>query len=239
MSTVKEIPSKSQRAANLVISTLPIEEPVAPPSSALRKLCLFLSNAILQFPLMFELQQKALDQPTLLRAEVEQELQSLGDDFMVIDYGCGSGTYTGLFSSKNYLGIDCSLPMLERAAVQHPQHSFVQASDLSGIQTKIGSVGKILMVGVIHHLPEDLLVSILKSLPKGRPIKMLSIDTIKCTSGPGWFVQLFERGEFLRTEIDHKRLLDRVSEEVSYKKVPYGRFFELAVYRGTIRQDIK
>lgn len=237
MSTVKEMPN-TVREGNLTISTLPIVEPEAPPSSILRKLCLFLSNAILQFPLMFELQQKALDQPTLLRAEVEQELQALGDDFMVIDYGCGSGTYTGLFNSKNYLGIDCNLPMLERAAAKHPQHSFVQASDLTGIKSKIGSVGQILLIGVIHHLPEELLVSILQSLPKGEPIKMLAIDTLKCTYGPGWFVQLFERGEFLRTEIDHKRLLDRVSIETSYKKVPYGRFFELAVYRGVIRQDI-
>lgn len=238
MSTVKEAP-RHLREANLVVSPVPISEAAGPPANLLRRLCLFLSHSILQFPLMFELQQKALDQPTLLRAEVEQELRSLGDDFMVIDYGCGSGTYTGLFSSKNYLGIDCNLPMLERAATQHPDHSFVQASDLSGIRSKIGSVGQILMVGVIHHLPEDLLVSILQSLPKGQPIKMLAIDTLKCTSGPGWFVQLFERGEFLRTEIDHKRLLDRVSVETSYKKVPYGSFFELAVYRGTIRQDIK
>lgn len=238
MSTVKELPTSSCHA-NLVVSPVPISEAVAPESSLLRKLCLFVSQSILQFPLMFELQQKALDQPTLLRTEVEQELQSLGDDFMVIDYGCGSGTYTGLFSANNYLGIDCSLPMLERAAAKHPQHSFVQASDLSGIQSKLGTVGQILLVGVIHHLPEDLLVSILKTLPKGKPIKMLSIDTLKCAYGPGMFVQLFERGEFLRTEIDHKRLLDRVSVETSYKRVPYGRFFELAVYRGIIRQDIQ
>lgn len=238
MSTVKELPT-SRCHTNLVVSPVPISEAVAPESSLLRKLCLFVSQSILQFPMMFELQQKALDQPTLLRTEVEQELQSLGDDFMVIDYGCGSGTYTGLFSANNYLGIDCSLPMLERAAAKHPQHSFVQASDLSGIQSKLGTVGQILLVGVIHHLPEDLLVSILKTLPKGKPIKMLSIDTLKCTYGLGMFIQLFERGEFLRTEIDHKRLLDRVSVETSYKKVPYGRFFELAVYRGIIRQDIR
>ena len=187
----------------------------------IRKICLAASNAILQFPIIFEIQQALLDQPDLLRREVDEEvhnLQSLGETFKVIDYGCGSGTYTGLFGAEHYLGIDCSEPMLMRAANQHPNHSFVQATDLSGIRHSLEDVSHILMIGVIHHLPEWNLLSILSSLPKNRPIRFLSIDTLKCPSGRGRIVQLFERGEFLREEADHKRLLARVANEISYKE---------------------
>ncbi len=210
-------------------------------NSLTRKICLAASNAILQFPIIFELQQALLDQPDLLRREVEEEvrhLESLGQSFKVIDYGCGSGTYTGLFGAEHYLGIDCSEPMLERAADKHPNHAFIQATDLSGIRHSLEDVAHILMIGVIHHLPEWNLLSILSTLPKARPIRFLSIDTLKCTEGPGRIVQLFERGEYLRTEADHNRLLHRVANEISYKKVPYGRYFELAVFRGTVKTEI-
>ncbi len=209
--------------------------------NALRKLCLFLSNAILQFPQIFELQQQILNQPTLLRKEVEDEIASLKAENVnvrVIDYGCGSGTYTGLFSPDNYLGIDCSLPMIKHAQKQHPQHKFLHADNLEGIKSNLEDVSAIFLVGVIHHLPENLLISILDCLPKTNKVRMLSIDTLKCNSGLGAIVQLFERGEFLRDERDHKRILDRIASQLSYKKVPYGSCFDLAVFRGIVRTDI-
>lgn len=211
------------------------------PSTLLRKICLFVSNTILQFPAVFELQQKALSQPTLLRAEVERELAEMaqaGTSFKVLDYGCGSGTYTGLFPPENYLGIDCSEPMLERAEKQHPRHDFVLATNLAGISDRIDDVGEVLLIGVIHHLHEEDLVTILSALPRRRRIKMLAIDTLRCPGGPGWAIQLFERGEYLRDEADHRRLLHRVADETSYKKVPYGSVFELAVFRGWVKPDI-
>lgn len=206
-----------------------------------RRICLFLSNTILQFPLIFELQQKSLNQPQLLRQEIEAELKAVSDkntSFRVLDYGCGSGTYTGLFPAQNYLGIDSNQSMLKRASQLHPDHSFIQATNLSGISTYVGDVTQVFMIGVIHHLSETDLLFILHGLSKTRPIKLLAIDTLQCTKGPGRFIQFFERGEFLRSEKEHLRLLSRVADQISYKKVPYGRFFELAVFRGIIKQDI-
>lgn len=218
-----------------------VSSPLSAPSS-LRKLCLWLSNAILQFPIMFEIQQKSLSQPTLLRREVEEELAVLSkthnDQFLVLDYGCGSGTYSGLFDYDKYLGIDCNEEMLKRAAQNNPKHSFVHAHDLTGIGESLDSVVHVLMVGVIHHLSEPDLIDILSTIPKDKTVKLLAIDTLKCDSGIGKLVQLFERGEFLRNEQEHKKLLDRVAETTSFKKVGYGRAFELAVFRGVLRKTI-
>ena len=55
----------------------------------LRRICLAVSSAILQFPAMFELQQKALNQPTLLRGVIEKELSQIaeaGESFRILDY---------------------------------------------------------------------------------------------------------------------------------------------------------
>lgn len=206
----------------------------------LRAVCVTVSNSILQFPIMFELQQKALNQPSLLRNEVASEVDLMrldGQDFLILDYGCGSGTYSGLVKPENYLGIDCNRAMLQRASDQHKDHRFVLASDLEGLQAELNEISHLLLVGVVHYLSEASVDKIFQGLPKNRPIKVLAIDTLKCKSGFGWLLQLFERGDFLRFESDHLRLLGKYTEQLSYKKVPYGNSFELAVYRGLIRVD--
>lgn len=207
--------------------------------NVLRRMCLWLSNLILQFPLMFELQQKSLSQPTLLRREVERDLYEYANhgssDYLVLDYGCGSGTYSGLCKPVNYLGIDCNKGMLERASAVNPDHSFVHATNLDGIGTTLNSVVHILMVGVIHHLSADDLIEILSAIPRDKEVKILAIDTLKSTNMLGRAVQLFERGEYLRSEEEHLNLLSAVATQTSYKRVPYGQLFELAVYRGTLK----
>ncbi|MDP3507651.1 MAG: class I SAM-dependent methyltransferase [Candidatus Melainabacteria bacterium] len=244
MQTLEGVSKTLEKAAYFEVSSEQTRnKPLSPLYSFIRAVCLNLSNAILQFPIMFELQQRALRQPTLLRAEVEQELDDLrksnSGKYRVLDYGCGSGTYSGLCEPDRYLGIDCNESMLIRAARNNPDHSFLRASSLEEISHNLDDVVHVLMIGVVHHLTEEDFVNILAEIPADRTVKLLTIDTLKCSSGLGWLVQLFERGDFLRSESDHLHLLDRVATKTSYKKVPYGSFFELAVFRGEIRKGFK
>lgn len=233
---------REEHISPIVRSNSAVGRPAAeqPDSTLLRKICLQLSNAILQFPVVFELQQKSLSQPTLLRREVEDDLakyEASGESgYLILDYGCGSGTYSGLCNPDNYLGIDCNQGMLERAASQNPRHSFVNAENLDEIGSTLNSVVHILMVGVIHHLSAENFVQIMSAVPNRENVSILAIDTLRSTSLAGRAVQLFERGEYLREEREHLALLDRVAELKSYKRVPYGRFFELAVFRGVLRK---
>lgn len=208
--------------------------------SALRRICLAISGALLQYPLLFEAQQLILGQPVLLRNEVEQALSEMAEDgpFKVLDYGCGSGNYTGLVQRERYLGIDCDAAMLKRAAAKHPGYSFIQSSNLSGISDELEDVAFILLIGVIHHLSARDLVAILSNLRQKNRVRFLSIDTLRCTSKIGSLVQLFERGEFLRTHEEHDLLVNRVANIDSYKTIPYGNCFELAVYRGHVKDTI-
>ncbi|MFA7336427.1 MAG: methyltransferase domain-containing protein [Candidatus Obscuribacterales bacterium] len=243
MQTLERIASKTEKTTSVEFKTKTAEERQQGNFlfSLVRTVCLSLSNAVLQFPIMFELQQKALSQPTLLRAEVEKELAELNlansGDYRILDYGCGSGTYSGLCDPDRYLGIDCNESMLARAAQNNPLHTFLKASSLTEISHNLDNVVHVLMIGVVHHLTDADFINILSEIPTDRTVKLLTIDTLKCKSGPGWLVQLFERGDFLRAENDHRLLLDQVAHETSYKKVPYGKYFELAVFRGEIRSQ--
>ncbi len=238
----------SAEAARLVSgyrvpSHLAHSEPTVPEGalSWLRQLCLFVSSAILQFPAMFEMQQRALNQPTLLRGAIEKELNAItasGGSFRILDYGCGSGTYAGLIESGQYIGVDCSAPMIERARQLHPGHRFVEASDLSQLQESVENVSHVFMIGVVHHLSALQLAQIFSELPPGQTVRLLTIDTLKCDTFPGNFVQLFERGEYLRDEKDHLSLMCAMAEQISYEKVPYGSCFDLAVFRGIVHKPL-
>lgn len=234
------VPSPRQAATGSHLDSAAKSSKEAEPSVSLfRRLCLWFSNLLLQFPIVFELQQQFFRQPELLRGEVAQELEAMlqvDSDFIVLDYGCGSGTYTGLFKSKNYIGIDENAGMIGRARELHPKHTFIKASNLSEIKEGIAHVNQVLMIGVIHHLAEEDLVDILSRLPGENPVRILAIDTLKSTSGIGGLIQLFERGEYLRTEPEHLRLLHRIADEVSYSTVPYGKWFNLAVFRGVVKR---
>jgi SAM-dependent methyltransferase len=242
MQTLERISAKVEDTISFALNSNTKQESKqeSPFFSLLRRVCLGLSNAILQFPIMFELQQRALSQPTLLRAEVEKELADLhlsnSGNYRILDYGCGSGTYSGLCDPARYLGIDCNESMLARAAQNNPQHTFTKASSLTEISHTLDDVVHVLMIGVVHHLTEADFFNILAEIPTDRAVRLLTIDTLKCRSGLGWVVQLFERGDYLREEGEHRRLLDHVALETSYKKVPYGKYFELAVFRGELRK---
>jgi SAM-dependent methyltransferase len=205
----------------------------------MRQASLLFSESILQFPPVFELQQQLLRQPELLTNVVKEELEHLPkdqQDFLVLDYGCGCGTYAGLFDAKNYLGVDIDQRMIERASKLYPNHKFLQAGNLSDLRAQIGNISNLLLVGVVHHLSTEELFAIIADLPGDNPVRLLTIDTLKVPSGPGRMIQLFERGLYLREEAKHFELLSTLAEPISFSKVPYGKYFELAVFRGMVRR---
>lgn len=200
--------------------------------------CRFAANALFQFPPMFRMQQALFKQPTLIRSVIEQELagrQSGSNRFRVLDFGCGCGTYAGLFSPEEYVGVDSSERMLARARKQHPSHTFLQASDTESIHDMVEDVSHIFLIGVIHHLSDEAVVSVLSAFSRHIPRRVLTIDTLRAKGGPGALIQLFERGSYLRSSEEYRALLQRVITDLAYEEMPYGGYLRVAVLRGAIR----
>ena len=73
----------------------------------------------------------------------------------IIDFGCGSGVFTGLLQAKGYrcIGIDLSEKLLKRGKQQIPQIDFLQA-DVELLPFLDNSVDAIMLSCLLHHLPD-------------------------------------------------------------------------------------
>ena len=206
--------------------------------NVIRKATRFAANAVFQMPPAFRLQQWMFGVPDVITREILAELESVQprhDCFRVLDFGCGCGTYSGLFAPEHYLGVDSSERMLRWARRLHPGHTYLQAGDIDSIKSHVENVSHLMLIGVVHHLSSESVLSILSALPHTRPVHVLTIDALKISSGPGALIQLLERGEYLRTRDDYRALLELALTDVRYNEVPYGRFLRLAVIRGRTR----
>ncbi|MBI2841621.1 MAG: class I SAM-dependent methyltransferase [Acidobacteria bacterium] len=207
----------------------------------LRRTCLYAANVLFQFPPTFELQQWLFRQPTPIRREIEEDMSSLcaqDGNVRILDYGCGGGSYAGLISSQHYCGVDSSARMIAWARHRYPHHTFIHASNLASIRSHLGKISFILLIGVVHHLHDREVVQLLSDLPCDAPVRILAIDTLRLTGGVGALIQLFERGQFLRSEHEYRNLLGRVAREDGYHEVPYGRYLKMAVFRGSLHPGL-
>jgi len=76
---------------------------------------------------------------------------------VAVDVGCGLGTEIGWLAAQGYraVGVDSSLPALQRAANLHPNATFVRA-DVRALPMASGSVGLLIDRGCFHYLdPAD------------------------------------------------------------------------------------
>ncbi len=77
----------------------------------------------------------------------------------VLDIGCGTGEYAGLFDPSSYLGTDINARYLDFARRRSPVHRFEEAD-----MTQWSSPARfdlVLVNGVLHHLSDDLADAVL------------------------------------------------------------------------------
>jgi len=78
----------------------------------------------------------------------------------VLDLGCGDGRLAAYLSDHvpqlDYLGVDVSAPLLERARARAPQQRFLEADFLSTPLAALSGAGAhdlVCVFGVLHHVP--------------------------------------------------------------------------------------
>jgi SAM-dependent methyltransferase len=164
----------------------------------------------------------------------ERVLTRLGDDSLVVDVGCGTGSVLNwLPSGVRYVGIDRNEAYIEQARSSFSgRNARFHCGDVSaGVGAHESRADVVLAIGLLHHLDDDesqrLLIAIARLLKSGG--FLLTLDPVYCESQSflARAVIRRDRGRSVRTETAYRQLLTsafrRVEVEIDRTplRIPY------------------
>ncbi len=121
----------------------------------------------------------------------------------VLDFGCGTGQYSGLFEDNKYVGVDVHGPHLNYAKKQFSKKTFITFSENFIVPQESNLFDWITCFAVVHHVPpEGIKVfreEILRLLK--RHGRILIVDPVPVPNQKSlWskFLLSFDRGRFPR-----------------------------------------
>lgn len=135
----------------------------------------------------------------------------------VLDIGCGTGQFCGLFPREVYVGVDASSAYLAYARKRHPGYRFAvgDAAHLR-IQKKFSQA---LIVGVLHHLPDAQVQKILEAASRAllKDGRLLIFEDIhrERFNPVGKLVKKFDVGKHIRTHREYGNLYQQYFEVVT------------------------
>lgn len=131
----------------------------------------------------------------------------------ILDLGCGPGTNSSFFQTKDYFGIDISSRYIKQAEVKSPNHKFICGNFLLLGKEWDDSFDIILMSGLLHHLSDQLACEFIEKsysvLKKGG--RLIAIENCLHYK-QSWIkrkIIMQDRGEFVRDKNDIDNLFKR------------------------------
>jgi SAM-dependent methyltransferase len=122
----------------------------------------------------------------------------------VLDLGCGTGELAPVFLKRgySYVGIDIEDERIAYAAKKYPKGKF-HVMDASALEYPDGYFDQILVTGVLHHLSDEDVRSIVKEMkrvlrPDGRALVMEDIALRGSLNLLGALVHLADEGAHIR-----------------------------------------
>lgn len=144
----------------------------------------------------------------------------------VLDFGCGTGANCSICYAGNYYGVDPDAQRIEFAKELHPDYDFM-VFDEKHIPLADQAIDLILIIAVLHHIPDDKITSYLHEFrrvlkPDGQ---MMIIEPYLCPRRKlgNWFMQKYDNGEYIRSEDGYLKLFDH--GEYQYEVIKRFRKF--------------
>jgi SAM-dependent methyltransferase len=144
------------------------------------------------------------------RLAIARELRPwAGDSRRFLDFGCGTGEFAGEFPPQRYVGIDLSTTYL-RFAGRHRPGSYLATSG-EGLALAAGSFDAALVLGVLHHLPDEVAAAAMAELhralrPGATALVMEDIPPPDRWNVAGHLMHWLDRGGFIRGEADYRAI---------------------------------
>lgn len=128
---------------------------------------------------------------------------------MVLDFGCGTGANCCISQAEHYCGIDLDSRRIGFAKRLFPNHTFV-VFDGKQIPLPDQTVDLILIIAVLHHIPNELITDYLDEFrrvlkPSGN---MAVIEPYLCQKNKfnNWFMKRYDDGNYICNENDYLQL---------------------------------
>lgn len=141
---------------------------------------------------------------------ITRELQPHeGGQRRFLDFGCGTGQFAADFPAQRYVGMDITRPYISFAS-RHRSGSF-GVMDGAQLALEDASFDAALVLGVFHHLPDDIVRGAVSELhrvlkPGGRLLVIEDVPPPTVFNMPGHLMHLLDRGGYIRDD-DHYRAL--------------------------------
>ncbi len=142
---------------------------------------------------------------------VKTEQQSI-----VLDCGCGPAQYRELIKCKKYVGIDFNEKYINKAIKKFPKDDFFISDIVNFDFKRTEKFSQILLLGLLHHLNDHNsknLINILKNQLKDDG-KIVTFDPLYVFDKKDTYTKLAnyfaskDRGNYVRTEDEYKKLID-------------------------------
>ena len=126
-----------------------------------------------------------------------------------LDFGCGTGQFAERFPADRYVGIDLTQPYI-RYAARHRQGSFA-VMDGSCLGLAPAVFDGALVLGVFHHLPDELVRVGMHELhrvliPEATLLVIEDVPPPTPWNVPGRIMHWLDRGDHIRTDHDYRSL---------------------------------
>jgi ubiquinone/menaquinone biosynthesis C-methylase UbiE len=148
------------------------------------------------------------------------------NDKKVLDFGCGTGSNSFIFESKDYLGVDVDESRINFANKAFPQYTFKVIKD-NTLPTEDNSLDYICIFAVIHHIPDNIFQEYIKEFKRVLKTdgKIVIIEPVLSDSHKfsNWFMKTFDAGEYIRYEEEYKKLLEKDFVITVHKR--FNKFF--------------
>ncbi len=198
-----------------------------------------LIDKVLESPSVYTLYQHFVRAPATIERTLTRELRA-GAGARVLDLGCGSGLYAGLFGADSYLGVDVSTRYIDFARRGNADRRF-GVMDVCDLALKAESIDHVFSVGLFHHLSDgDATRTIAEARRvlrlRGRMVVVELIQPVSRYDLLGRVLVNADRGRHVRRPEGYRRMLSAafdVSGEYLVRIGPYD-FCVFVLRRGAI-----
>ena len=148
------------------------------------------------------------------------------NDKKILDFGCGIGTSSCIFTPNNYFGVDNDYRRIHYAKLLNPEYNFSVLQN-HHIPSDDNSIDYILVIAVIHHIPTDVLPFYLQEFhrilkPNGKIILIEPCIFKKCYLS-NLFMKILDRGKYIQNQENYFKLFSsnnyQVKEIKKYKQL--------------------